>query len=155
MKKFIEAVEGLVKDPEYKSEHITYINPTEVYDSECFISIETKWFIYDVHCMKWDDSYEVHVCLSESNFSDVDDRIGDSLRDGIVCESEIDIDINASQQDIRDEVMSQIDQKGDLQRFKFLRKVLDTMSRLYDQAEDLECSSLFNEMLGLDSDASF
>lgn len=155
MKKFIEAVEGLVKDPEYKSEHITYVNRAEVYDNECFLSIETKWFTYDIHCMKWDDYYEMHVSLTESNYSDVDDRIEALLRDGIVCESEIDIDINASQQDIRDEVMSQIDQKGDLQRFKFLRKVLDTMSHLYDQAQDLECSSLFNEMLGLDSDASF
>lgn len=155
MEKFIEAVEGLVKDPEYKSEHITYVNNVESYNSECFLSIETKWFTYDIHCMKLDDCYEMHVCLSESNFSDVDDRIEASLRDGVVCESEIDIDINASQQDIRDEVMSQIDQKGDLQRFKFLRKVLDTMSRLYDQAEDLECSSLFNEMLGLEVDASF
>lgn len=155
MKKFIEAVEGLVKDPEYKSEHITYVNQVETYEDECFLSIETKWFIYDLHCMKYDECYEMHVSLSESNFSDVDDRIEASLRDGVVCESEIDVDINASQQDIRDEVMSQIDQKGDLQRFKFLRKVLDTMSRLYDQAEDLECSSLFNEMLGLEEDASF
>lgn len=155
MKKFIEAVEGLVKDPEYKSEHIIYVDQVDTYNDECFLSIETKWFIYDIHCIKYDDCYEMHVSLSESNFSDVDDRIEASLRDGVVCESEIDIDIDASHQDIRDEVMSQIDQKGDLQRFKFLRKALDTMSRLYDQARDLECSRLFNEMLGLEEDASF
>lgn len=133
MEKLINAIIGMVVNKD-----IYMVNIDEFSENSgcAYVTITTKkGFEYSLQIDKESKQYNFDICLIAFGESDLDNLCGGSLESCSIHQSKWSLPVETDENDIIEEILNQMDVKGAMHTFKFLRKVNSYILKCFEDEE--------------------